>query len=779
MKKPLLKALGLLLCSSVLITGCYNGWDTIGKKSSSETQESESSSESIPDIPVDPEDYQVDLTFPLEVNEINYISPEKLEEMFVNSMGSTLAYAEMKEEFGEYFLDFIGEHNHMTDKEFNIFLSTLWQLVMSSDNDEEMTYSFVYNILYAVAYINADNLFQTVQEIAKDKTAYGYFTTVVFDRDPLESDFFNADYVLKGSNSYIHQKAMEEKAILDNAPFAATLDDFTALNWDSLYKIAMDDNSNVFFRFLHRFFRSMIRHLDDLEMAFVIYNTFLQGATIDERAMEEAMDYVSGSPESMLRFVHHIGAWFSEVNVTGSTFGVCYPAFKEVFKIILEQNYYYEDAAFVETSWINQNRDLVADFFEELNPEGLRALIKFIGLVGTNMTLDQLYAFMGEENEEGVVPSGQLIIDLYNKQFGMLKGSEKTGMTEAAAAFGIDFNELIEEFKKVMGEDEEGPQGLYRDSDHGDDEQKTLQDVFNEYVAAKVGEKFDFGMPTVFSRYRLNEHRLIIKQGVNYTAADFDKYLQSNTTASIGVDPSYFDNAQPQPSHHTRDDSFGDYVYEQKDNDGKHIGRTLVALKNDFNTDLCGAYEIDFTIRATFIKYTYDDQGNLSVPVNYVFELDLTLPYTVVPNNINEIFGDYYDSGLRNGDNWLTYDRVVYDSNNCGAVRDYQTLYVLKDANYAANEFNYRMRESGNSKFYSDTEKRFISYRTYDIYESQEAIFWLSDLDTSTLGIHYAYGTANYVVNERVVGNTEICFRYFVVESLPTFETGDIDTPVK
>lgn len=761
MKKNIFNTFGLLFCACGLVTGCYNGWSTNGTPRPSSEPEPVVSSSSEEEVLPD-EDFQVDLSYPLKDTPLVSVSEEEFKEEILKSTGSAMLYDSMRSFLGDYFMDFVLTHNHMTIDELEMLLASLWDFSIEVDNGDYMTYYCIYDLAYTLAYVDADRLFSTVKEVFDDGVAWGYFINLLVESDYCY-DYINSDYILNGSNSTIRNLADKEKRVLATDPYAVC-DEGTVR---FLADIAAMENGHVFFRFLHRFFRSMIRHLDKEEVGFVFYNTFLAGAA-DPNDFEKVMEYVYGEGiTSLLRLVHHIGGWLSEINVNAKTYEACYPSFYNIFIYSLYNSFDLRNAFFVDTTWLEDTINSVSSLFTELNPEGLRSLFKFLGLVGSNCTEEQLAVAMGEAEE----PNVDLLVDLYNEQYGMLTASEKVGMTEAAAAFGVDFDLVIEklkEFARKMSGDES--QGFAMRDDSGDDEE-SIEDILNEYIVYKFMERFTFENPDVFSGDRYSEYSFIVRQGQNITNQMFEEYLVSGVCPAVAVIDGYFDN-NPQPM--TRDDGYYDYTYEQRDENGKFSKRVLKSVDTPFDTSTCGVHEVTFSLR-TEINY----QG---VPVT--IDVQLTTEYHVVPNDVDTIYGVPYGASIYYHGNWMS--KYIYtDSSGNKFACHHDTLYVEYGKSYAANEYCIRLEGGTAIKKFDDNLQRYVATKNRSWTQTTSNPLWLNNVDTSSLGSHFTLVDLNYYSRDYSTGTEEFfatmkcCLRYVVVESITEIPGVDLTAPIK
>ena len=525
MKKSILTRLGLLMVAAFMVTGC-------GPKPapSSEPVSSETSSEPLP-----PEDEHVDLTYPLEESEINEISDADFRQLTINATGSTSLYEYAKTNMGEYLYDFVRTHNHMTNDEFCQFINAVSQVIEVSD-DFDGDYHKVYSLLYALAYINADRLYATLNEMFVDGVAWGYIVNLVYGTGFI-NDYINADRVENGQSA-VHNMVEDEMALLAANPYA--FNGYNSLR--NLEEILTSESGLPLVRFAHRFFRSMIRNLTTEEIGFVLYMTVMS----DYFELDMAQDIIEEVSEHLLDCIHHVGAWFLELDVNAATFGKLYPFLNVIYNSVYFGDYDMNGEFFVEKNWYAEAKDALGRLLENANPEGLRVLFQFVGMLATNINQEQLDMFFVESWDDF---DGQIIIDLYNEQYGLLEGEEKAAFKEFFAAFGVDFDAFIEALKEAAL-DPQGGRALTRESD---DSENVFSQIVAEYLSAPIVENFDFGEPDYYCKYREGDYVLIIKEGANFTIGNFEDYLHSGNTPKIGIQRELIEDRRI-----TRGDEIGD-----------------------------------------------------------------------------------------------------------------------------------------------------------------------------------------------------------------------------
>ena len=516
MKKSILTKLGLVMVAAFLgMTGC---------KPESGSSQSESSETSSEPAPLPPEDEHVDLTYPLQQSEIIEISDAEFRQQALNNTGSFLFYEDARLALGEYLYDFLRAHNHMTLDEFSAVIGAIGTFFNMYERENGYRYKPVYNIIYAIAYTNPDRLYSTIKEVQDDKVAWGYAINLLKFWD-YSSDYINADYVADGRSS-VHEIAEEEKLLLAANPYA--MDGYSSLL--DIEAFINDEVGPVAVRFAHRACRSMIRNLTETEIGLVIYNTVLD----DYRDSQEAIEVQDAVLANCLSFVHHMGAWLSEFDVNAATYSRLYPLFNGLYLSIYSYENDFDGAFFVEADWFEEMRNAFIDLLEGCNPEGFRIIVKFLGMLASNMTEEQLDMFFVDEPEDF---DGQLLIDLYNEQYGLLTADDKANLNDFWASLGVDFDRFIERLKEAAL-DPESLEPLPTRGDDEEEEEKTIFDViFEEEITDKIGENFAFGEPDYYCVDRSGDNVLTVKEGTNFTQTNFEDYLHCKSTPRIGALP--------------------------------------------------------------------------------------------------------------------------------------------------------------------------------------------------------------------------------------------------
>ncbi len=745
MKQSWITRLALIGFSAFLVTGCYNGWSNEGQGKSSAAPDTSESQSSEPDLPPLPEeDLGVDLTYPFRGGQRNPITDEQFMNIGLNATGATSFYDSFKNFFGTYLYRHFLATNHFTEDEMAKTMAFV-QAFFGIDEDNVTSKNY-YNWFYYVAEIDTDHLLATCREIVNDPRARGEFM-VMFNND-FSSRYIEANDILNGSNPDIKQMADQEKAILETSP-EFLVESAVGVHMIDLVSL---ENSEVILRFLHRFFRCMIINLTIEEIGFTVAQI---GMPIVD--FEDCADYVN---EHLLQYINHIGDMFSMLNISSETYRKCYP----FFEVFLELVYLTDSDDFdpLDYGFVSKYQEIFASLFETLDPEGFRALIKFIGFVGVNFTEEHLCCLLGMEYGEGEsaeVPSYECILDLYNEQYGLLTSSEKSGMRAAAASFGIDFDELITRLteaceEQIHGHDGEEPSGLMRESDDDDEGsfERTVGEILDELVTAQVYEKFYIGEPDI-EGYASDELVLMLRKGTQFSTAELTAFLKDSRSFRV----------RHRGEITMRDSDYG-FVFEERD----QSNRTNITIEEPFDTATCGLKFAHITYDGLF--YNYRDSTEKTLHVNaYV-------PYYVIADNVSVLVTNI-ECEIKLNNAWVRNGCVYEDSNHAKATSFFELPQLQKDANYAEGEFVSDIYLS-DVYFYNTDLKVFERAYKHDneiVYNNVN----MSALDVSTVGKHIHPITATIQKNNQVIRTVTIFFAYEVREVFPEHYDVDHITPVE
>ena len=749
MKKSILTKLGLVIVAAFLgMTGC---------KPESGSSQSESSETSSEPAPLPPEDEHVDLTYPLQESEINEISDAELRQQILNNCGSVEPYEDAKIQLGDYFIDFLRTHNHMTNEEFCYFVKGVASVFRMRGAD------FLYadglgGLLYAFAYANPDRLYSTIKEVIDDGTAWGYFVNLL-EEYTYNQDYINADYVEDGQSSF-HSLAVEEAELLAANPYGASCN----ATYQQLEQVFDQETGPVVLRFLHRFFRSMYRNLNETEVKFFIYTTFFNDS---DKAAE--FNVIAHEIERyLLDYVHHVGAWFEELNINADSYVKLYPAINAIYVMRVGDIEDYYTSLIIDTEWWNTFKSVVFDTLNLCNPEGFRVIVKFIGMLASNITQEQLDMFSVEDVEDF---DGQLLIDLYNEQYGLLTGDEKANLNDFWSSFNVDFDRFIERLKEAALNPD--PEDFKTRGDDEEEEKSIFEIILDEEIFDKIGETFDIGEPQYFCYGKNSSYVLVLKEGQQFTQTNFEDYLtHSEDVPAVGAKPEIF----------TRGESHGDYYYEISDENYCYPSRRIINTEA-FDTSSCGVKEIHFTLHTT----VYEDYWSRTSP-SHEIQADLTMRYMVVPATIDSLHTFYYETRVRYGDynNDALSKEVQKDSSGNLFYFDNESLYLVKNKQYAVDDYYLSIDYYEVGKIFDESKNRFVDvFSVYPEFRYETQKVYLGTLDTSVTGIHYAsclvkyFGAQEWGGEYVAFASDKLCMRYIIVDSIEAIPGTDISAPIK
>ena len=727
MKSKSLMGIGLLLCSAMLITACNNGWKNSDSQSSSSFVSSEISSE--PEEPVVTVD-GVDLTYPLAETPSNPITAEMADLAALQIAGIPNATDRVSSFFGRYLIEFFYEHNHMTTEE-QVRTLGLFAYMQDTEDVYQWTIRDWGEIAYYLAYVNADNLYLTFKEMVDDRVAFAYFLS---GDDNSNSDYLNADtYYLKGSDSLVASAAAEQKALMETNP--GLYMGYSVIMIEKIMNIVHAENSHVLVRFIHRLARCMLRYLTVEQTGYFLKLAMTYPITKAEQ------DFIN---EETLEIINNFAKALKELDVSAESYNACYATFKEIMFLGLidsgESNFL--DICMLDYRFYDNVLHIIEDFFDDLDPKGLRNLVKFVAMLGENLNEEQYLALIGEPDPAtGEVPDGELVIDLYNEQYGLLTAEEKASMEAAAASCGIDFDELVEELKEAMREQN---RAVRESDDHG----KTLEDVFEDYVMEHLSAKFNPGEADFYASSGIDD-ALVLKQGSDFDLIDLKEFLESD---AIGC---YYKNRNVRESSNYDNEDYGAE---------RHFSRIV---DGEISTENCGIHYLKVELSTTFRSEET--------------KMKMLLPYVVVPASVNRIPGDVNIAFSEYG---YTERYYIDDQGNefyyaIADKKETSSLYLLKDVHYQSDSYRMDARIHLDS-VYDARFNRFVGENGnyYSDYQGEGSTY-ISTLNTSKLGPACSV-TVCTNSSSQLFGSVPVVFFYEVVEQLPPKPGAqDVTTPIK
>lgn len=572
MKKQGIKKFGLLALAMMLLTGCYNGWDSQGSRSSilpPSSSEPSSSEEPEPEPVVFD---GVDLTYEFDEGPFNPVSEEKFQQILEKTMGDPNAYQSVSEHIHPYLLNYFLTHNHLTDEELAKTFPLI-NTISSLTTTEQGSYGDMYNLVYYFASINTDHFLATFREVWEDQLARAYFISLFKYHDMSGYNGLN-DY-LGESDAEIRELARKESLLREGTPEFYN-SSIIAYRWFNLIEV---ENIEVAFRFLRRLARVMVINLSEKEIGYVM-------AKITKVQLIDIEDITEEIMENLLDLIHRCGNTLTMFNINAKTWEAIYPVAMEFVENSISN---YDMEAPLDAKHQSRVKSFFNNFFKTLNPRGLRVLINFIGTYAEHFTQEMLEALQTDPDDYvGSEPIYQCLVDLYNELYGLLDNQDKEDVTEAFNNFGINLDQLVEELKEACS-----------DPDVDGD---TIEEIVTRLISEKVQRKFQPDDPESRANPELDT-ALILKQGTEYTITDFTKYLREFRQWSL--------------RYKDRDN----WCYEVNQRD-----RNNIKLTGSFDTSTTGLKFITFSVETSFTNYG-PESVKLIMPYYVVSsELDILTP---------------------------------------------------------------------------------------------------------------------------------------------------------
>ena len=715
MKRQKLTRLSLLAVAMSLLTGCYGGWESYGSQMSSVQSESSEISSSEEPEPVEWEG--VDLTYDFDGGNINPISRERFKQILEENTGSPNAYESVCDVIQPYLLDYFLTHNHFTDEEFVKTFAMSSTIVSFITNGGYCTYSDAYSLAYYIASINTDHFLATIKEVWNDPLARAYLLGL-FQYSNMFG-YITADEYFNGENEQVNEMARQERLLLTQTPEFAN-SSITEYSWLDTFNV---ENAEVLFRFLRRLSRCLVINLKEIEVGYLFANIMRRPLIDGDKVLTEINEDMPG-------FVHRAGKALSMFDVSATSYQALYPFFIRVISNAVSAA---DDEAPFDYTFTNRVKVYFTNFFKTLDPKGLRVVVKFFGMCGENASEDLLESLQHNIAEDwpGDEPIYQNLVDLYNEQFGLLEADEKTSVKAAFNSFGIDFDLLIDSLEDVLTSADTENMG------------ENLEEVTEHLIRDQVQRKFSFGSRKV--QAIKNDAKLVLKQGEKYSSTDFEKYLRGFNQWKL---------------QYNEEGNWRDEV------NGRN--RDRIKLSNSFETDTCGLKYIIFSLETSFVNVGSED-------------VKLIMPYYVVSKDLTFI-PPFINSELRyNGGTKLDKGRYYYDeSNNPIATLIHDTPILLQNQSYS-EDLTGNFEISG-GYIYDEDFKMFIriseSGLLSNFYNTTHGSVKISTLDTSTTGVHYGLSTLTINEYDEPITTIPLYFRYRVVSTMPTFDTGSASTPI-
>lgn len=674
------KARNLLLLglSAALLIGCSNNGNYSSQSivSSSETSEPSSSSEE-PPLPPEPGDY--DVTYPIEDTDVKPIDPNDFNVIINNALGTEYSERIIREFLGSKAFDALLNCNYVKEEQLSKFFGMMVDITSSNGTPELST---LLDLVNQLDELDMDQVVLTLRAVKANEDAYTGLAVLNRNGPRLLTgeyiSYESVDEYLDGTNPSIHAAALAEKEVSKSI---FSFDE--AWLYDGLFELAADDGMLSFFRFLGHFATTLKTYMEEDEIEFLISS--LGGEAYKERFEELKAKFLS-SPEALLPLVNHAGQMFTNMNLSVDSWTAVIPAI-EKFVILMTKNNDYDD----ESPWLESNTSnlqaVLTRFFTSLRPVAVKALFKFIGLIGENCTIDIINAAFGDPS----VPLTTLST-FYNRMFGLLTETEKNNVDEAFFTLGVDIAKFNTDLEAA--------------AETGDIEQV---EAVAAAAFAPLGTIFDYDREYIGISYSNNRSALIFRQGDTINTATFKNILSDEDFYSFMLDGKY-----DIPSMRS-------YI-----------------LLNSIDTSTPGAKELRF--KAT-MKFESDTPGTY-----FEREKNFMVMYYVIPSSVEYIC---FSTNLRvyHGSDQI-YNEIPNTFNGKTIQKIGDRVLVEQGTTFSAGEFKASPEFYG-TYMYSAENHRFVSSNSHLTTEVSSFTVDFQSFDTSSVGSYFATGSAVYKIGDQ------------------------------
>ena len=747
MKKKLI-SLSLISFASVL---AFSACDTFASAKSNEPEvQFTGEHRELPHYRADelPEDgVTYDLTKEETYQNIKPASKEEFEEFLISVVGPTLINV-VKDTFPELY-DYIVKYNVFTERELYDLASIVSRIVKITQGQEVDPAELVLDI---AARVDLDKIYHLFSQIRNNPKSYEQVKKLAVAIS--NSTFFQLDY--RAAEAYLKSissptrctdQAEDEKLVWDN--FFVNGEDLEV--FETISDFFHNPDIRVFLRFVNLFVRSLTKNLTKHELGFVFTMT---GLIRDEEYAELCMRYMMNNADS---FVKHLGNIIKGINITDDSWMMMLRGLLTVANINNGGDDSFDADSFIASDYLAEVawKEQIQTVYDSIDPRGIRVLFKFVGNVLTAMPKSIVVDIMGNYADPTQI-NVLAIKDLYLEQYGRLTSSEKEALDAQCAIFGIsldDFNTDVEGFDP----EEDTPFDF-------------LMDVINLNIIGPFMNYFTtaISMDPIYPEYddfeiddmRVGNVKLVFRQGDDeWTDEELMNYLNSDnsfhtnfriTNHAAPEQPTYFDDRQYRNSFNIEGE------FDTSTTGEKFI---IVGFKVDVDAQMYKAPE--YTVIETR-RFTYNFKWKLK--------------YYVIDKSINDYVGGFKNELGRYNNGYYGskgYDCVI-DSNGACAYMNYKGLVIVQqNGNYADNELYIESR-TYSAHHYDSTLKRYVDIEDEGGLDRPTSVAYLSDLDTSTLGLHYGIYTREY--RKYVGGDPEhpyvhycdftMVYAYYVVEDL-------------
>ena len=697
-----------------------------------------------------PEDDVVyDLTKEQTYKDIKPATKEEFEEFLISIVGPSLINV-VKETFPDLY-DYIVEYNVFTERELYDLASVGSRILKITQGQEVDPTELVIDIASKLDLDKIYHLFSQIRNNPKSYEQVKRLTIAIANSTFYQLDYRAADAYLKSVSSpeRCSDQADDEKIVWDN--FLVNGDDLEI--FETISDFFHNPDIRVFLRFVNLLARSLTKNLTRHELGF-IFTSF--GLIQDEEYAELCYRYMMNNADS---FVKHLGNIIKGIHITDDSWMMMLKGLLHIANINNGDSHnWFEGDDYIAVDYLKEQAwaEQIQNVYDSIDPHGIRILLKFIGNVLSSMPKSIVTDIM-RNTEDPTQIDVVAIKDLYLEQYGRLTGSEKEALDAQCEIFGID----LDDFNTHLDPEQFNPEE--------DTPFDFLMDLLNNNLIGPFMEYFTtaISMEPIYPDYddieisemRSGNVKLVLRQGDKWTDEDLMNYINNDSSFHT-----YFritNHAAPTQSTYFDDRQYRNSWNIEGEIDTSKVGEyyIIVGFKVDIDAEMYKAPE--YTEIETR-RFTYNFKWKLKY---YVIDKSINDYAAGFKNQLGRyINGNYSDKG---------YDCCV-DSNGEVAYVDYRGLiYVKQNGNYAANELCIEA-DTYSAHHYDADLKRYVDIEDEGgIDRSGHTVKYVSDLDTSTLGLHYGIYKKLY---RKYVGGTEhpyvdyceftMVYAYYVVEDL-------------
>ena len=486
----------LLVLSASLLVGCSKGWNN--KSQPSQPGESE----------IDPSEDETgpgnyDITYPIENISLKPIDSSAFNIMLNGLFGTEYNERVYRDFLGNDAFDAILNSNYMKEEQ----ISQLFNIIMSSAtlDDEYPPLSFYLNLVDQLDHLEMDSAILTLRELKANERGYAGISRVIKAQHDLYEgsliSYQSANAALNGGNPASNpaiQEAAKNEYALDKTIISS---DETAI-FDGLFELIDDDGALGFFRFAGHAATCLKEYMTDDEIKYLVAS---MGGEYYEEEAKQLEETIMSSPQSMKDFFYHAGQAFTNLNLNRASWEAILPSLKKFVSLMIKGEMYHQIRPEPASNFTSVDQ-MLSTVFSGLRPVAVKSVIKFIGLIGENITEDVICAAMAEPGYPLT-----LVSTYYNRMFGLLTEKEKNNVDEAFFIFGVDIAKFNDDLNSVAA------------AGDMDDIQDLIDDTFAPMANRFKYEEKEYKVETSYGK----ENGLYLRQGDNIDTTRLAKIYRS------------------------------------------------------------------------------------------------------------------------------------------------------------------------------------------------------------------------------------------------------------